>query len=368
MSLSADIHRFDLFVSILATPLLAQPDPRTGLDAGFLDAEIATLGLEHTANVPKPAGFFDPANPGSFAFVSSDIAFSGDIVFIGSFNGLIAYDISDPDDPTLIGAVICPGGQGDLSVFGNLLFMSVEESRARVDCGTDPTVGTRFQGVRIFDISDVSNPGADRGGPDLPRLAPSHARHRSPATRTTFTSTTRARPASDRRARSPAATTTPPPARTRRAGASTSSRFRWRRRRRGDRQPAADLRRPRDRRARRAAECASDAHASVRYALGADSDHRRLLRHRGLPRARARRRRLRGQRDPARHQRSGEPGPARCRRRSQLSRIGSGSRSPTTGRRSSSPTNGVAARLPAAGRPTSRSGERPLSTTSSATS
>ena len=54
--------------------------------------------------------------------------------------------------------VVCPGGQGDLSVFGNLLFMSVEESRARVDCGTNPAVGTRFQGVRIFDISDVANP------------------------------------------------------------------------------------------------------------------------------------------------------------------------------------------------------------------
>ena len=54
--------------------------------------------------------------------------------------------------------VVCPGGQGDLSVHGNLLFMSVEESRARVDCGTDPTVGTRFQGVRIFDISDIQDP------------------------------------------------------------------------------------------------------------------------------------------------------------------------------------------------------------------
>jgi hypothetical protein len=54
--------------------------------------------------------------------------------------------------------VVCPGGQGDLSVYGDLLFMSVEETRARVDCGTDPMVGTRFQGVRIFDISDIRNP------------------------------------------------------------------------------------------------------------------------------------------------------------------------------------------------------------------
>jgi hypothetical protein len=55
-------------------------------------------------------------------------------------------------------AVVCPGGQGDLSVYKNLLFMSVEESRARLDCGTNPQVGTRFQGVRIFDISNIAAP------------------------------------------------------------------------------------------------------------------------------------------------------------------------------------------------------------------
>jgi hypothetical protein len=54
--------------------------------------------------------------------------------------------------------VVCPGGQGDPSVYGNLLFMSVEETRARVDCGSNPAVGTRFQGVRIFDISNIDAP------------------------------------------------------------------------------------------------------------------------------------------------------------------------------------------------------------------
>jgi hypothetical protein len=66
--------------------------------------------------------------------------------------------VPNPYAPVNVTNVVCPGGQGDLSVHGNLLFMSVEESRARLDCGTDPTVGTRFQGVRIFDISDIANP------------------------------------------------------------------------------------------------------------------------------------------------------------------------------------------------------------------
>ena len=149
-------------VVVLAAPGTAtaqeDPDPRVGLEAGWLDAETAIRNLEFVAHHDKPEGFVDPANPGNFGFVTSDMAFSGNHAFVGNFHGFNVYDISDPADPTIVTNVVCPGGQGDLSVHGDLLFMSVEESRARVDCGTDPTVGTRFQGVRIFDISDVANP------------------------------------------------------------------------------------------------------------------------------------------------------------------------------------------------------------------
>ena len=57
---------------------------------------------------------------------------------------------------------MCPGGQGDVSVYGNLLFMSVEQTRGRLDCGTQgvqtPVSAERFRGVRIFDITDVNKP------------------------------------------------------------------------------------------------------------------------------------------------------------------------------------------------------------------
>jgi hypothetical protein len=134
------------------------PDPRIGLGAGWLDAQTAIANLTHVAHVDKPSGFVNPANPGDFAFVTSDLAFSGTHAFMGNFNGFNVFDISDPANPAIVTSVVCPGGQGDMSVYGNLLFMSVEESRARVDCGTVPTTGVRFQGVRIFDISDVANP------------------------------------------------------------------------------------------------------------------------------------------------------------------------------------------------------------------
>jgi hypothetical protein len=135
-----------------------EPDPRVGLDPGWLDAETAIENLEHVAHVDRPQGWFNPANPGDFGFVISDIAFSGDHAYFGNFNGFNVVDISDPTDPSILTNVVCPGGQGDVSVYGDLLFMSVEESRARVDCGTDPTIGTRFQGVRVFDISDPAEP------------------------------------------------------------------------------------------------------------------------------------------------------------------------------------------------------------------
>ncbi len=140
------------------TASAAEPDPRVGLGAGWLDAETAISNLEHLANRPKPAGFVDPNNPGAGSFIASDLGFGDKYAVLGNYNGFNIVDISKPADPTLVTSVVCPGGQGDPSVFGNLVFMSVEETRGRVDCGTNSSVGTRFQGVRIFDISDVRNP------------------------------------------------------------------------------------------------------------------------------------------------------------------------------------------------------------------
>ncbi len=167
-------------------------DPRVGLKPGVKDAGQAAWNLELIASVPKPSGFFDPKAPAgeptpaekpappapppgapkpveppspSFTgldYANSDAAFRGNQMFMGNFSGFNAYDIGNPRNPKLIASVICPGGQGDVSVHGNLLFMSVEQTRGRVDCGTGgveaPVSGERFRGVRVFDISEVSKP------------------------------------------------------------------------------------------------------------------------------------------------------------------------------------------------------------------
>ncbi|MFB4280368.1 LVIVD repeat-containing protein [Nonomuraea sp. MTCD27] len=145
-----------------ADPATQQADPRVGLGAGWLDAQQAASGLQLVGHQNRPEGFFQPDNPGNLAFANSDLALAGNHAFVGNFHGFNIYDISQPSQPALKTSVVCPGGQGDLSVYGNLLFMSVEETRGRLDCGTQGAPGSvnpeRFRGVRIFDVSNISQP------------------------------------------------------------------------------------------------------------------------------------------------------------------------------------------------------------------
>ena len=170
-----------------------KPDPRVGLKPGLKDAGEAAFNMERIAGLPKPEGFFDPSAPAGnpappereptpgtpppdenaprpfdpvaanrLGFTNSDLAFAGHNVFVGNYHGFNTYDVERPGRPKLLASVVCPGGQGDVSVHGNLLFLSVEQTRGRLDCGTEgvQTVASteRFRGVRIFDITDLSKP------------------------------------------------------------------------------------------------------------------------------------------------------------------------------------------------------------------
>jgi hypothetical protein len=187
-------------------PHASTTDPRASLKPGFEDAGQAAKNIQLVAHMGKPQGFFDPSSPAGTAippettgrgagaapapasqtaapapaaqpsppagrgrggpsgldFANSDLAFRRADMFVGNFNGFNTYDIETPRRPRLMTSVVCPGGQGDMSVRGNLLFMSVEQTRGRVDCGTEGVEEVaskdRFRGVRVFDISDVTHP------------------------------------------------------------------------------------------------------------------------------------------------------------------------------------------------------------------
>ena len=163
------------------------PDPRVNLDAGYANAGQAASNMELVVALPKPAGFFDPENPEGLPnpdaedegedargpgnreprpsllnFGNTDMAFAGDVLIAGNYHGFNMYNIGFPRSPELLGSVVCPGGQGDVSVVGNLLIYSVEQTRGRLDCGLQgvsaPASEERFRGIRIFDISDLRAP------------------------------------------------------------------------------------------------------------------------------------------------------------------------------------------------------------------
>jgi len=217
---SGEIKRMDKLLAGLSS------DPRSGLAAGFDKAGEAIWNLTKIASLSKPAGFFNPSNPADlrppaapkkgkeekkaeaakpadtaavpavaavapaapapataaaapareeedslteFAertplldFANTDLAFFGDIMVAGSYHGFNIYQLGADGVPTLKSSVVCPGGQGDVSVVGKLLVMSVEQTRGRTDCGLEGAPGKvnpeRFRGLRIFDISDLSAP------------------------------------------------------------------------------------------------------------------------------------------------------------------------------------------------------------------
>jgi len=183
-------------------------DPRAKLKAGLYDAGEVSTGIKHLLLLKKPDAFqlgsADPDDPrvqkvfgqlgvgntskipkpmqlviAQLAFSNSDLAFQGNHLFQGNFYGVNIFDISNPANTTLLTSLVCPGGQGDVSAYKNLLFMSVEMPNGRLDCGAQgfppeppPPAGEekekkrrlpaaqkdRFRGVRVFDISDIKNP------------------------------------------------------------------------------------------------------------------------------------------------------------------------------------------------------------------
>ncbi len=168
-------------------------DPRASLSAGFDDAGQALMNMELVGSLPKPPGFYDPQNPAELppempkedgdeedgadedaeeddewdrrpllSFANTDMAFFDDVMVAGSYHGFNVYRLSEDGLPRQISAVVCPGGQGDVSVVGDLLIMSVEQTRGRLDCGlegvNEDISDDRFRGLRIFDISDLTRP------------------------------------------------------------------------------------------------------------------------------------------------------------------------------------------------------------------
>ncbi|NNF04374.1 MAG: hypothetical protein HKN17_07905 [Rhodothermales bacterium] len=130
------------------------PDPRVGLGAGLFDAEEAIWNMNLLSSTPPPEDFVGSTN--------SDLAFKGNYAIQGNYNGIIVWDVSTPSNPTLVTEYVCPASQSDVSVYGDLLFVSGEGLGGRLDCGTEgvqeQVSNVRLRGIRIFDITDIRDP------------------------------------------------------------------------------------------------------------------------------------------------------------------------------------------------------------------
>src|SRR5258708_12507925 len=122
-------------IAAVATAQSPQPDPRVGLRAGVLDsanrvvppAAEAGWNLRLVSQTPPPPRFIGA--------IHSDLAFKGNDVIQGNYNGYEVWDISHPEAPTLKTSYYCPASQNDVSVYRNLVFMSSESGAARLDSG-----------------------------------------------------------------------------------------------------------------------------------------------------------------------------------------------------------------------------------------
>ncbi|MER6291562.1 LVIVD repeat-containing protein [Streptomyces althioticus] len=131
-----------------------QAEARAAIKGGDIpgqDEIVHSANITHVANIPKDvlSGF------------NTDLAFQGKYAFAGNYDGFRIFDISNPKKPKTVAQVLCPGSQNDISVSGNLLFLSTDSSRSDSSCNstTQPaTEKSSWEGMKVFDISDKRNP------------------------------------------------------------------------------------------------------------------------------------------------------------------------------------------------------------------
>ena len=112
-----------------------------------------SANVEVLANVPLQ---------GTFATqIGSDMAFQDDRAYVGNYQGFVIYDISTPSSPQILAQVDCPGSQNDVTVSGDLLYVSTDSSRSDDSCSSTTAPATQkdaWEGIKVFDVSDPTSP------------------------------------------------------------------------------------------------------------------------------------------------------------------------------------------------------------------
>jgi hypothetical protein len=124
--------------------------------------------FEFVTNFQTAANPFNAANT---HVTSSDIAFWGDLAYVGDYGGFRIFDVSRTK-PRLVSDTRCYGPQGDPSVFdtngdgkADTLVLSVDSVLTGPNCGAGPAGKTdgkypagAWEGLRVFDIRNAKEP------------------------------------------------------------------------------------------------------------------------------------------------------------------------------------------------------------------
>jgi hypothetical protein len=114
-----------------------------------------------------------PVGPGTVPWDTrnTDLAFWGKTAIQGRYDGFRVIDIRAPGNPRELAMFPCVSPQGDVGVYGNLVFRSVDSPQRTdtctsvaqggnptgADCAPAPSPCTGFEGIQVFDISNLND-------------------------------------------------------------------------------------------------------------------------------------------------------------------------------------------------------------------
>ena len=135
--------------SRLLPPLLALAAllTLTGTAAATHNADDHSQNMKHLAAVPR-----------SSVATQSDLAFVGNLALAGNYNGFRVIDISEPGAPVELSHPTCNGDQGDIVVWEDILVRAWNTKRANARECDGTIVPAGFEGVHIFDVSNPADP------------------------------------------------------------------------------------------------------------------------------------------------------------------------------------------------------------------
>ena len=116
------------------------------------DNDPRTQNLHPMGHIEEPASLFH--GPPT---VHTDIAFWGRYAFQGNWLGINVRDISAPGNPRAVSSLECTGNQGDVLVWEDILVRSWNSPAGAGATCDGQSVPVGFEGLHIFDVSDVTN-------------------------------------------------------------------------------------------------------------------------------------------------------------------------------------------------------------------